>query len=141
MGLSDGVYFLSWFIQFLIYNTGISFIIAIILSYVVFLHVEFIWVLLTIWLFGMCIFALAYFFQSFMDKSRVALIFAILCYFVMYFLSLVALSDTVSNSLKMLISLLPPSCMQLGILVLFQFEVILINILNLNNNQHNLIYY
>jgi len=122
MGLTDSVYFLSWFIQYLVINSIFSIVNSMILR-IVFKSVNTIIIFLILWLYGMCVFAIAYFFQSLMERTRIALIFSILIYFIMYFLSLVVVSDYVSNQLKLLVSLLPPSGLQLGIQVLLEFEV------------------
>lgn len=129
MGLSDGVYFASWFLEFLVINTIFALINSIILIIMVFKFIGFLWIFLLMWLYGMSVFSLGYFFCSFMDRTRIGLIFAILVYFVMYFVSLVSTSDLVSNTLKMLASLLPPTCLQLGLNNFIYFDVIFINII------------
>ena len=122
MGLSEGVYFNSYFLQYLLMNTIYSLINSLILL-LVFKHVPFGYIFLFFWLYGLSVFALGYFFQSFMDKTRIAVVLSLIIYFIMYFVCQGVLSDTVSNLQKMLISLLPPACLALGMITLSQFEV------------------
>ena len=123
MGLTDGVYFSSWLIEFLITNFIFSLFNTIIVAGAVFKMISFGWVFLLFFLYGLNVFSLAYFFQSFMDRSRLALIFGILVYFIMYFISIVSVSAEVGNSLKLAASLLPPTALQLGVKIFYFFEV------------------
>jgi len=124
MGLSDGVYFASWLIEFLVINTIFALINSIILVTMVFEYIGFFWIFLLMWLYGMSVFSLGYFFCSFMDRTRIGIIFGILVYFIMYFVSLVVTSVLVSKNIKMLSSLLPPTCLQLGLDNFIYFDVI-----------------
>ena len=124
MGLTDGVYFASWFVEYLVLNTFYALCNAIILTFMFFRFISFIYVFLLFWLYGMTIFSLAYFFQSFMERTRLALIFSIIVYFIMFFLGLVSIPDNLSNSLKLAASLLPPTGLQLGIKILIYFDVL-----------------
>ena len=85
MGMTEGIYFLSYFIRFFIFNIFYSIINSLICT-LVFKHFKYIYIFLFFWLFGMNIFSLIYFFQSFMDKTRLAMLVSILCYFLMYFI-------------------------------------------------------
>jgi ATP-binding cassette, subfamily A (ABC1), member 3 len=122
MGLSESVYFLSYFLHWLGMNTLYALINSFILLGV-FSNVGYIYILGFFWLFGMSVFAMAFFFQAIMDKTRIAIIVTILVYFIMYFISQAFQSDTIPNVGKMFISLLPPTCLQLGLLTLSKFEV------------------
>ena len=124
MGLTDGVYFVSWFLEYIVLNTIFAIINSIFMSTMVFNYVGFGWIFMLFWLYGISIVSLAYFFTSFMDKTRIALILSILVYFVMFFVSLVADNEEVGNSIKMLASVLPPTCMELGISIFQKFDVI-----------------
>ncbi len=122
MGLSESVYFLSYFLHWLILNT----IYALINSFIllgVFSNVGYIYILGFFWLYGMTVFAMAFFFQAIMDKTRIAIIVTILVYFIMYFISQAFQNDTIPNVGKMFTSLLPPTCLQLGLITLSKFEV------------------
>jgi ATP-binding cassette subfamily A (ABC1) protein 3 len=121
MGLSETVYFFSFFLQYLLTNTIWAIICSLILSRV-FTHVAFIFLLAMFWLYGISVFAMGYFFQSLMDRTRIAMILSILLYFIFYFVSVAVVSDEVKQSYKMTISLLPPTAIQLGIQVLAKFE-------------------
>lgn len=121
MGMGDLVYFLSYFLQFLILNTFTCLINASILSRILDM-VSFIHIFGFIWLYGMCIFSLGYFFQAIMDKTRIAMIISILIYFLMFFISAAVSSEDVKNFPKIILSLFPPTCLQLGVIVLAKFE-------------------
>jgi ATP-binding cassette subfamily A (ABC1) protein 3 len=126
MGLSESVYFFSFLLQYLITNTIWAVVCTIILSRV-FAHVAFVFIFGMFWLYGMSVFSMGYFFQSLMDRTRIAMILSILIYFIFYFVSVAVVSDQVLNSYKMAISLLPPTALQLGMQVLAKFEGSLIN--------------
>ena len=74
------------------------------------------------WMFGMDVFVLAFFFQSFIDKTRVALILSLLIYFVMFFMSLAVFDEEVSKSLKMFVSIFPSVALEMGVIVFGEFE-------------------
>ena len=122
MGLTDSVYFLSWFLNYFVLNLLFSFVNTIIIKFV-FNFIGFFYVFILFFLYGMCIFSLAYFFQSFLDKSRIATIISIVGYFLMYLLNIVALSEYMANWVKVLFSIFPPSSLQYGLNVLLQYEV------------------
>lgn len=121
MGLTDSAYFFSWFFHYLILNTFYAVFNSLILTRV-FTYVSFGYLFLIFFLYGMTIFSLGYFFQAIIDKTRIAMIISILCYFIMYFVSVAVLTEDVQNIAKMFISLLPPTCLQLGIVTLAKFE-------------------
>ena len=126
MGMTEGIYFLSYFLRFFIFNIFYS-IINSLISTLVFKHFKFIYIFLFFWLFGMNIFSLIYFFQSFMDKTRLAMLVSILCYFLMYFFSAAIQFDNVKKWIKILFSIFPQTGLQLGINVMGNFEVNKIN--------------
>lgn len=121
MGMKDSVYFLSYFLQYLIINTVTTFLSSFVLTRVL-KNVSFVFIFGFNWLYGMNVFSLGYFFQAIMDKTRIAMIVSILIYFIMFFVSVAVISEDVSNSAKMFMSLLPPTALQLGINVLAKFE-------------------
>lgn len=121
MGLSEKTYFLSFFIQYLIMNTIYAILNSLILTRL-FTYIKLGYIFGFFWLFGMTVFSMGYFFQSLMDKTRIAIIMSILIYFIMYFVSVVVISEDVQNVVKMIISLLPPTCLQLGLSTLAKFE-------------------
>ncbi len=121
MGLTEGIYFLSYFIQFTVISLVTSAINALIFL-LLFTRIPFLVFFLIFFLFSLNIFALAFFFQSFIDKAKESLILSILIYFVMFFLSLLALEDTASYQLKVGLSVFPPVTIYLGIILLGKFE-------------------
>ena len=92
MGLGEGSYFLSYFIQYLFISLVDTLINSIFLS-LLFSRIPFIFLFLTIFLWTLDVFGLIFFFQSFIDKTRVALILSLLIYFVMFFLSMACMDE------------------------------------------------
>ena len=121
MGLEEGTYFLSYFIQYFIISLIDSIINTVLLCYI-FTKVPFYFLFLIVFLWTMDVFAMIYFFQSFIDKTRVALILSLLIYFASYFLSMVCMNEGAAKALKIVMSILPPVCVELGIVLLGKFE-------------------
>ena len=121
MGLGEGIYFLSYFIQYTIIAIIDSAINTYILTFL-FTKIPFIFIFLVIFLFAMDVFAMIFFFQSFIDRTRVAVIISLLVYFVMYFLSIACMNENASSVLKYILSLFPPVCIELGIILFGKFE-------------------
>jgi hypothetical protein len=122
MGLTEGVYFFSYFIHYICLNTIYAIFNSIVLLFV-FRYVGYFWILTFFWLYGMTIFSIGYFFASFMDRTRVAMIITLLLYFLMYFVSVIVYNPTLSKGVKVLASIFPPTALQLGIFVMSRFEV------------------
>ena len=80
MGLGEGIYFLSYFIQFVIISLVNSVINAIILN-LIFTKIPYFILFVVLFLWTLDVFALIFFFQSIIDKTRVALILSLLIYF------------------------------------------------------------
>jgi hypothetical protein len=70
----------------------------------------------------MNVFALAFFFQSFIDSTRFCLILSLLIYFVMYFLSMACIKDTAGKSAKVGLSFFPAVAIEVGIVMLAEFQ-------------------
>ena len=121
MGMSESTYFLSYFIQFFITNLFYTICNAIIMK-LVFTHTGFEFSFITFLLWGLNVFALAFFFQSFIDKTRVALILSLLIYFVMYFFSMAVMNDSAAKGLKIVLSIFPSIALELGIIIFGYFE-------------------
>lgn len=121
MGMKDLAYFLSYFIQYLIINLIIAIVGSIILSgtleYTAF-GIRF----LMLFLFGLTVFGLIYIFQSFIDKSAIAMIISIMIYYILFFVASAIDQDSVGHGVKMAGSLLSPTCLQLGISTISYFE-------------------
>ena len=121
MGLGEGTYFLSYFIQYFIITLIDSIINTIILCFI-FTKIPFYILFTILFLWTMDVFAMIYFFQSFIDKTRVAVILSLLIYFASYFLSMACMDEGASKILKSIMSILPPVCIELGIVLLGKFE-------------------
>jgi ATP-binding cassette subfamily A (ABC1) protein 3 len=121
MGLSEGTYFLSYFIQYVI----ITFIDSVINTFfmsMLFSRIPFILLFVILFLWALDIFGLIFFFQSFIDKTRVALILSLLIYFVMFFLSMACMDEEANKVLKIILSIFPPVSLELGIVLIGKFQ-------------------
>ena len=121
MGLSEGTYFLSYFIQYAI----ITFIDSVINTFfmsLLFSRIPSILLFVILYLWALDIFGLIFFFQSFIDKTRVALILSLLIYFVMFFLSMACMDEDANKSLKIVLSIFPPVNLELGIILIGKFQ-------------------
>ena len=120
MGLGEGVYFLSYFIQYVIISIVTTFIMALLLKVVLNrIPLYYLYVLLFLW--ALDVFALIYFFQSFIDKTKIALVLSLVIYFIMYCASLACMFEKSSRALKVILALLPPVNLNLGILLMSKF--------------------
>jgi len=81
MGLTDFSYWLSWWVYYLIIVTIISGLVIIVLSFNVLKYSNRGLVFLIFWIYGLSLFGLAIFLQSFFSKARVAAIAGTLVYF------------------------------------------------------------
>ena len=86
MGMGEGTYFLSYFVEYFIINIVHCFSVGF-FSYLTFNKIPYFVHVLYLWLYGLDIFALAFFCQSFMDTTRLALIVTALVYCLMIFFS------------------------------------------------------
>ena len=121
MGLTEGIYFLSYFLQYLVISLFDSLVNAWIFKYL-FTRIPYLVFFFVFLLFSLNVFALAFFFQSFINKAKESLILSILLYFVMFFLSMLVISDDANSNLKMILSVFPPITIYLGIILLGKFE-------------------
>ena len=121
MGLKEREYFLSYFIQYLIISIFVSFINSLLLK-VVFNHIPLHFLFEFILLWSLDVFALIYFFQSFIDKTKIALVLSLVIYFIMYCISLACMFEKTSMKLKIILSLFPAVSLNTGILLLSKFE-------------------
>ena len=137
MGMSEFDYFLSYFIQYFIENLIYSICNSLILYYKIFKHVNFWFIFLLFFLFGMNIFSLIIFFQSFMNKTRIAMILSILFYFLMFFISNPISNENVSHFVKIIFSFFPQSALQFGIDIFSKFEV---NFISFNKSYLNMMF-
>ena len=121
MGLTDGIYFMSYFIQYTVIALFDAFINALIFLKV-FKEIPFIVFFSIFFLFSMNVFALAFLFQSFIDKTKETLIVSILVYFTMFFMCLLVADESSSYDLKIGLSVFPPVTIYNAITLLAKFE-------------------
>ena len=121
MGLGEGTYFLSYFIQYVIISLIDSIVNTYFLS-LLFPKIPFFYIFIVIFLWTLDVFALIFFFQSFIDKTRVALILSLLIYFVMFFLSMSCMDENSKKVVKIILSIFPPVCLELGVVLFGKFE-------------------
>ena len=121
MGLGEGEYFLSYFIQYVIISLFISLINTYLFS-IVFTGVPLYYLYLLIFLFSLDVFALIYFFQSFIDKTRISIVLSLVIYFIMLCTSLPCLFEKTSYLIKQILSVFPAVSLNLGIILLSKFE-------------------
>jgi len=121
MGLSEGIYFMSYFLQYLVITIFVTLINTVIV-HLIFTKIPFYFLYLVLFFWAMNVFALAFFFQSFIDSTRIALILSLLLYFIMYFLSIACIKDTAAKSIKIGLSFFPPVAIEVGIVMFGEFE-------------------
>ena len=121
MGLTDGIYFSSYFIIYVFISIFDSIVNSIIFIKI-FETVPFIVFFFLFFLFSLNVFALAFFFQSFINKAKESLIISMLIYFIMFFISLLVTNDNASYGMKVSLSIFPPVTIYIGIILLGKFE-------------------
>ena len=122
MGLKESTYFLSYFIIFLFMNLIYSICNAFLMNLGM-KYVEVIYLFIFFFLYGLVIYSLIYFFQSFLEKTRLAIIVSLLIYCLMYFFSFCINTNVPSRLTKFILCIIfPPITMQLGLNTFAQFE-------------------
>ena len=121
MGMGEGTYFLSYFVEYFIVNIIYAFSLRYV-SKLTFYYIPYMYFVIYLWLFGLNIFALAFFCQSFMDTTRLALIVSCLIYCLMLFVSAAVYDDKIKKTHKVISSLLPPVNLLLGAFTFGEFE-------------------
>ena len=121
MGMGEGTYFLSYFVEYFIVNIIYAFAVGYV-SKLTFRFIPYMYLVLYLWLFGLNIFALAFFCQSFMDTTRLALIVSCLIYCLMLFVSAAVYDDNIKKTYKIIAALLPPVNLLLGAFTIGEFE-------------------
>ena len=123
MGLSELTYFLSNFIIYFVKNLIYAGFITLILSFGL-KRLDSIYIFLMYFLYGLVIFALIFFFQSFLERTITAIIVSLLIYILMYFLFIMVVQLSVDINIKLLFCFLfPPTNLQLGINSFSIFEM------------------
>ena len=121
IGLGETEYFLSYFIQYIVIALFVSLINAILFK-VVMTKIQFYFLYALIFLFSLDIFALIYFFQSFIDKTRISIVLSLIIYFIMYCLALGCMFENSSFWLKLFLAIFPTVNLNLGVNLLNKFE-------------------
>ena len=121
MGMGEGIYFLSYFVEYFIVNIIYAFVLAFI-SKLTFYYIPYIYLVIYLWLFGLNVFSLAFFCQSFMDTTRLALIVSCLVYCLMLFVAAAVYDDKIKKVYKIISALLPPVNLLLGAFTFGEFE-------------------
>jgi ATP-binding cassette, subfamily A (ABC1), member 3 len=122
MGLNDFSYWLSWWVYYLIIVTVISALVIIVLSFNVLKYSNRGLVFLFFWIYGLSLFGLAVFLQSFFSKARVAAITGTLVYFGSSFVNAAVGDPSVKMGSKSFATLLTTVGVSLGANNLAQFE-------------------
>lgn len=115
MGLGEGTYFLSYFIQYIITSLFDSIINGLLMS-ALFKKIPFIFLFLLLFLWSLDVFVLIFFFQYFIDITRVALILSLLIHLVMFFLTMACMNQTGDKAIKIFLSIFPLVCIELGVI-------------------------
>ena len=122
MGLGDSEYFLSYFIQYVVISIFITSINAYIYQRVL-TTIPYYYLYCMIFLFSLDIFALVYFCQSFIDKTRISIVLTFIIYCIMYCLTLTCIYESSGDfHSKLLMSLIPVVNLNLSINILFKFD-------------------
>ena len=122
MGLTDFSYWLSWWVYYLIIVTIISALCILVLSFNVIKYSNRGLIFLFFWIYGLSLFGLAVFLQSFFSSSRVAAITGTLVYFGTSFINVVVQDATVKSGPKNIASLLTTIAISRGCNNIAQFE-------------------
>ena len=121
MGLGESEYFLSYFIQYTIISFFVSLINTFLLS-IAFKIISWYYLFFFIFLFSLDIFSLIYFFQSFIDKTKICIILSLIIYFIMYCISLICMDSHLPFLKKGLLSIFPSVCLNLGVIEFNKFS-------------------
>jgi ATP-binding cassette subfamily A (ABC1) protein 3 len=134
MGMSDTPYWLSWFTYYLIVVTIISILCIIILSINVVVYSSKGIIFAYFWIFGMSIFGMIIFLQSFFLRARTAAVSGTLVYFATSFVSSTLSATTTSETAKNAASILSTVAVNLGCTNFGTFEASGIGLTSSNIN-------
>ena len=123
MGLSELNYFFSYFVLYfiinIIYSIFNTFIISASLQYI-----KSSFLFLFFFLYGLVIYSLVFFFQSFLEKTAISIILSLIIYSIQFFLFLIFQGNSIERGVKYFIGILfPPIAMQLGVNVFCNFQI------------------
>ncbi len=121
MGLDEGIYYLSYFIQYVLNAGLIAFLSSFILR-LVYKKIPIFFLNNLIFLFALDIFALVIFFQSFIDRTRIAVVLSLILYFMMQCASIPVLHESASLGRKITLGLIPLVNLNIGNSLLSKFQ-------------------
>ena len=122
MGVKERAFFFSSFIRSFTINIFHSFLGALMVKLVL-KQSQYKYILIILFLFGLVIFSMTYFFQSFLQDSRNGVILSLLCFCIMTFLYLPINSPEINRMIIYLFCIsFPPTNLILGLNVLYIFE-------------------
>ena len=122
MGIKERVFFLSSFIRSFIINIIHSLCTALIIKFIL-TKSQYFYLLIILFLYGLNIFSMTYFFQSFQQKSRKGVIMSLLFYCIISFLYLPFDSPVINKYIiNLLCVLFPPINLMFGFDVLITHE-------------------
>ena len=122
MGLDELSYFFSYFIIYFVINLIQALLNALITKYVL-NYIEYAYLFILFFLYGLVIFSLVFFFQSFLEKANISIVFSLLVYAIFYILGIPLKSNRVNKSVKILFALLfPPVNLYYGCNTMNQFQ-------------------
>ena len=122
MGVKERVFFFSSFIRSFNINLVHSFLGSLMVKLVL-KQAQYGYLFTIFFLFGLVIFSMTYFFQSFLQESRKGVILSLLCFCVMSFLYLPINSPEINKMIIFLFCILfPPTNLILGLNALYIFE-------------------
>lgn len=122
MGLTDSSYWLSWFCYYTVVVTVITILVLAILSINVLKYSNRGLIFLYFWVYGMSLFGLAVFMQSFFSNARISGIAGTLVYFGTQFIQATVANPQIAASSKNAASILPTVAVSLGAAVIGEFE-------------------
>ena len=121
MGLGEGIYYFSYFIQFIAFDFIISILSSFLLK-VVYEKIPIYFLQILIFLYDLDIFALVIFFQSFIDKTRISVVLSLIIYFMMFCVSIPVLHESASLGRKIVLGFIPLVNLSIGNNLLSKFE-------------------
>ena len=122
MGLGDSEYFLSYFIQYVVISIFVTSLNAFIYQRVL-TTIPYYYLYCLVFLFSLDVFALVYFCQSFIDKTRISIVLTFIIYAIMYCLVLTCIYESSGDFyFKLFMSLIPAVNLNLAINILFKFD-------------------
>jgi len=123
MGLKDSAYWLSFFVYYLIFFVVLSVIISSICIKFMYTHSSWVITFIYFLLYGIAVFAFAFFLSAFFSRSRVASITGTMLYFATNIVNTLVADSSVSETNKTAASLLPTVAVTLGCSAYVNYEI------------------